>query len=233
MPQVRRSLSALTVLLALAGVAGAQPLFTLTDDGRTFLYRARPGDHPSAVAEMFGIAAKDLPGFLAANGIADPTRVGAGFVYRIPNDAVRALTERDGALQAENARLVREATEAREREQTLVRAADESRAAAADAESRAARLARMEALWPWARSAIFALLAAAVVAAYTAVAAVRSRAQAQRYARTLARELDEKRQAALTERQESARRTLDLETRIRALESQLGPRVVIGGRSGS
>jgi hypothetical protein len=233
MPHVRRTLSALAVVLALADAARAESLFTLTEDGQTYLYRARPGDHPSAVAEMFGIGPKDLPTFLTANGIVDPTRVGAGFVYRIPNDPVRALTQRTTVLQAENARLVGAASADRERMQGLVRTADESHEAAAEAEARAARLARIAALWPWARAGLLGLLAAAIAAAYTAVAAIRSRAQAERYARTLARELDEKRRSALAERQESARRILDLEARVHALETQLGPRVVISGRSGS
>jgi uncharacterized protein YceH (UPF0502 family) len=68
-------------------------------------------------------------------------------------------------------------------------------------------------------------------AVWIATMAMRRRGRAERYAATLARELDEKRQSALSERQESARRILDLEARIRALEAQLGPRVVISGRS--
>ena len=34
---------------------------------------------------------------------------------------------------------------------------------------------------------------------------------------------------ALAERQESSRRILDLESRVRTLEAQIGPRVLIGG----
>jgi hypothetical protein len=233
MPHVRRTLSALAVALLIVGAAGAEPLFTLADDGRTFLYRARPGDLPSAVAEMFGIPARDLPAFLAANGITDPTRVGAGFVYRIPNEAARALSERASSLQTDNTRLARAESEAKDRVQGLVHAAEEAREAAASAEARAARLTRMETLWPWAKGAVFGLVLVAIAAAYTALAAMRRKAQAERYARNLARELEDKRRAALSERQESARRILDLEARIRALEVQLGPRVVIGGRGGS
>ena len=62
--------------------------------------------------------------------------------------------------------------------------------------------------------AVFASLAIAVGGAtYTAALALRRQTQADRYARTLAQELEEKRRAALTERQESAKRILDLETR--------------------
>ena len=178
--------------LLAVGSAAAEPLFTLSEDGKTFLYRARPGDHPGVVAEMFGIPTRDVPAFLAANGISDATKVAAGFVYRIPNAAARAL-----------------------------------------AESRATGLARLERLWPWAKAALTLLLAAAAAAFYTAVAALRRRTEAERYARNLANELEEKRKAALTERQESARHILDLEQRIRTLETKLGPRAVMGGRSGS
>jgi len=233
MPHVRRTFAALAVTLAVCGAVAAEPLFTLGDDGRTFLYRARPGDHPSGVAELFGISSKDLPAFLAANGITDATRVGAGFVYRIPNDAARASSARVAALQADNTRLARVASEEKGRVQGLVRAAEDARAAAAEAEARAARLGRLETLWPWARAAVVTLLLLAAGAAYTAMAAMRRRGQAERYARTLTRELEEKRRSALSERQESARRILDLETRLRTLEAQLGPRVVISGRGGS
>ena len=77
------------VFFLTVGSAAAEPLFTLSEDGKTFLYRARPGDHPGVVAEMFGIPARDLPAFLAANGISDSTKVAAGFEYRIPNAAAR------------------------------------------------------------------------------------------------------------------------------------------------
>jgi hypothetical protein len=213
----RRSVVVLAGALLLAGGAPVlgQPLVDFADEGRTFLYRARPGDHPSAVARMFGVPPEELPAFLAANGITDATRVGAGFVYRIPNAPARALAERLAALEAEHARLAGEAGEAESRLRALTR------------ELRA----WLEGVWPAARAAavVLALLAAAAVG--VAGAALRRQRQAARYARALAQELDLKRQAAMAERQESARRILDLETRVRTLESQLGPRVVVGGRS--
>src|SRR5262249_8850168 len=104
-----------------ASHAAAEPLFTLTDDGGTFLYKARPGDLPSGVAEMFGLPQRDLPAFLSANGISDPTRVGPGFVYRIPNAAARALTERLGSLQSENARVARQLVETQAQARELTR----------------------------------------------------------------------------------------------------------------
>lgn len=233
MPHARHTLVALLLLCGVIGgrpAIGAEPMFTLSEDGGTFLYRARPGDLPSTVAEMFGIPSQDVPAFLAANGIKDPTRVGTGFVYRIPNAAARALAERKTALEQENARLGRALADEKERTKTLAHAADEARAAATDAEERAAHLARMETFWPWLQGAVVVLLLVAGAAAYTAFAAMRRQGQSEVYARTLARDVEEKRKVALAERQESARRILDLENRLRAAEAQLGPRVVVSGR---
>jgi len=221
------------VFFLTVGPAAAEPLFTLSEDGKTFLYRARPGDHPGVVAEMFGIPARDLPAFLAANGISDATKVAAGFEYRIPNAAARALAERAAALEADNARLKRAAGDEKAASERLAHAAEDARAEKALAESRATRLAGLERLWPWAKAALTLLLAAAAGAFYTAVAALRRRTEAEGYARSLANDLEEKRKTTLAERQESARHILDLEQRIRTLEAKLGPRAVMGGRSGS
>ncbi len=221
------------VFFLTVGSAAAEPLFTLSEDGKTFLYRARPGDHPGVVAEMFGIPARDLPAFLAANGISDSTKVAAGFEYRIPNAAARALAERAAALEADNARLKRAAGDEKAASERLAHAAEDARAEKALAESRATRLAGLERLWPWAKAALTLLLAAAAGAFYTAVAALRRRTEAEGYARSLANDLEEKRKTTLAERQESARHILDLEQRIRTLEAKLGPRAVMGGRSGS
>ncbi len=221
------------VVFLTVGSAAAEPLFTLSEDGKTFLYRARPGDHPGVVAEMFGIPARDLPAFLAANGISDATKVAAGFEYRIPNAAARALAERAAALEADNARLKRAAGDEKAASERLAHAAEDARAEKALAESRATRLAGLERLWPWAKAALTLLLAAAAGAFYTAVAALRRRTEAEGYARSLANDLEEKRKTTLAERQESARHILDLEQRIRTLEAKLGPRAVMGGRSGS
>ena len=97
----------------------------------------------------------------------------------------------------------------------------------------AERLGRLERRWPFLLTGlvVLALLGAGAVA--LALAALRRRQQAERYASTTAAELDEKRKVSLAERQESARRILDLEARIRHLEAQIGPRVQLGGRSGS
>src|SRR5213596_1380528 len=193
------------VFFLTVGSAAAEPLFTLSEDGKTFLYRARPGDHPGVVAEMFGIPARDLPAFLAANGISDSTKVAAGFEYRIPNAAARALAERAAALEADNARLKRAAGDEKAASERLAHAAEDARAEKALAESRATRLAGLERLWPWAKAALTLLLAAAAGAFYTAVAALRRRTEAEGYARSLANDLEEKRKTTLAERQESAR----------------------------
>src|ERR1043166_6635724 len=105
MPQSRpkRRFFAAAILHLAVGSGAAEPLFTLSEDGKTFLYKARPGDHPGIVAEMFGIPARDVPAFLAANHITDPTRVGAGFTYRIPNAAAQGLADRVATLEQENA----------------------------------------------------------------------------------------------------------------------------------
>jgi hypothetical protein len=209
-----------------AGSAAGAPLFRLTDDGRAFLYPARPGDHPSGVAEMFGIPSDRLDAFLAANGIRDATRVGPGFVYRIPNPVAAAAE----GVASENARLAREAAEARQRLGRAEAELAEARATAAAATARADRLASLDWWWPLAQVAVVLLALAAGGAAAVAIASVRRQQRAEQWARGLAREVEDKKRAALAERQESARRILELEARVRGLEVKLTPRVLIGGR---
>jgi len=108
----------------------------------------------------------------------------------------------------------------------------ETRATAAAVEASAGHLGSLEERWLIARAALVLLALALAVALAVAAAAVREYRRAERYARSLARELDGKRQAALAERQESARRILDLEAQLSTLAAQRGPRVVIGGRGG-
>jgi hypothetical protein len=208
----------------------AERLFTLSDDGRTFLYRARPGDQPAVVAEMFGVRPEGLSSFLASNGITDPTRVGTGFLFRVPNTAVQAVSDRATALEAENIRLTKELRDSRESVAALTRERDEARTGAAELEARATRLSRIQTLWPILQAALVLLTLVAGAFAGVAVAALRRRTQAERYARSLAVELDDRRKVTMAERQESARRVLDLENRVRTLEAQLGPRVLVGGR---
>src|SRR5215470_8330960 len=199
----------LTACIALGAVvrAAAAPLFTLSEDGRSFLYHSRPGENPGTVAEMFGIPAKDIGAFLAANGIHDPTRVGSDFVYRIPNPVATAAE----AAVADNARLTREATEAAKRVAALERETAETRAAQAAAEARASRLDSFEWWWPIAKAAVVLLALAAAGACALAVAALRRQQRAHQFVRNLTRELEERKRVALAERQEGARRVIELE----------------------
>jgi len=226
------SIVAAASVLFLAGARAAEaPLFTTEDGGQTFVYHSRPGDRPSGVAAMFGISPNDLPGFLAANGISDPTRVSSNFVYRIPNGAARELSDRVTALERDNARLTRALGEAAERGDTLTKEAHRASETAAAAEARAAQLANAERWWLTAQILIVLLVLALAGTGAVTVAALRRQRQAERFARTLAHEAEEKRRTTLAERQESGRRILELEGKVKELESKLGPRVVVGGRS--
>ena len=226
------SIVAAASVLFLAGARAAEaPLFTTEDGGQTFVYHSRPGDRPSSVAAMFGISPNDLPGFLAANGISDPTRVSSNFVYRIPNGAARELSDRVTALERDNARLTRALGEAADRGDTLTKEAHRASETAAAAEARAAQLANAERWWLTAQILIVLLVLALAGTGAVTVAALRRQRQAERFARTLAHEAEEKRKTTLAERQESGRRILELEGKVKELESKLGPRVVVGGRS--
>jgi len=226
------SIVAAASVLFLAGARAAEaPLFTTEDGGQTFVYHSRPGDRPSGVAAMFGISPNDLPGFLAANGISDPTRVSSNFVYRVPNGAARELSDRVTALERDNARLTRALGEAAERGDTLTKEAHRASETAAAAEARAAQLANAERWWLTAQILIVLLVLALAGTGAVTVAALRRQRQAERFARTLAHEAEEKRRTTLAERQESGRRILELEGKVKELESKLGPRVVVGGRS--
>jgi len=226
------SIVAAASVLFLAGARAAEaPLFTTEDGGQTFVYHSRPGDRPSGVAAMFGISPNDLPGFLAANGISDPTRVSSNFVYRIPNGAARELSDRVTALERDNARLTRALGEAADRGDTLTKEAHRASETAAAAEARAAQLANAERWWLTAQILIVLLVLALAGTGAVTVAALRRQRQAERFARTLAHEAEEKRRTTLAERQESGRRILELEGKVKELESKLGPRVVVGGRS--
>jgi hypothetical protein len=230
MPQLVRALIVLAIVSA-SDLAWAERLFRLDEGGQTFVYRARPGDHPTAVAEMFGLGEHDVAAFLAANGISDATRVPPGFEYKISNRAVQDLGRRATRLETKLKRVARDLAREKDRNRELLRAADATRDSVAAAETRAQDLARIGTLWPWAKAALVLLLLALAGAFVLARNAIKRQSQAERFARNLARELDEKRQFAMSERQESARRIVDLEQRLRTLEAQLGPRVVISGRT--
>jgi hypothetical protein len=220
-------ISGLSVFFAATGWSAAEPLFATEDGGRTFVYHSRPGDYPGGVAAMFGIEKDGLAALLAANGIPDANRVPTGFVYRIPNEPARQLAERVAALEEDNVALARTRDDATLRAATVGRELETTRATAAAAEQRASRLERIERLWPLVEVTLLLLLVVLGLTVAVARAALRQRQHAERFAKALAREAEGKRCAHLAERQENARRILDLETRLRDLERQAAPRVVI------
>lgn len=212
------------MVLAVASAASAEPLVELADGGRTFLYHSRAGETPGVVAQAFGIGPDRVAEFLAANGITDPTRIPAGFVYRVANP----LAGRIDAVEAQDAELRRDAAAARAHATESQRAATEARAEAATNAAARDRADALEARW---RLAVLALVFAGLAfgaAAWVASAAVRRSGQTERHARSLALELEEKRRTSLTERQQTAKRIIELEDRARELEGQLASRVRVG-----
>jgi hypothetical protein len=212
------------MVLAVASAASAEPLVELAADGRTFLYHSRPGETPGGVAQAFGIGPDRVGEFLAANGITDPTRIPAGFVYKVTNP----LAGRIDAVEAQDAELRRDTAAARARATELERAATEARAEAATNAAARDRLDALEARW---RLAVLALVLAGLAfgaAAWVASAAVRRSGQTERHARALALEMEEKRRTSLAERQQAAKRIIELEDRARELEGQLGSRLRLG-----
>jgi hypothetical protein len=225
----RCTLAFVAAALAVAVVASAapEPAVGITDDGRTFLYRARPGDTPGQIAGTFGVP---QGAFLAENDIRDPMQIRAGAVYRVPNVAARELADRLSAVLRENTTLAASVDAAESRARTLAREADELKAATSAAEARAAGASRLVRLWPFVQLVLLLLGVGAACAIHFAYTAIDARQRSERYARAIAQELTDKRNAALAERQQSGRRIVDLETRIRELEAQLRPRAVGGGR---
>ena len=217
MLSLRILLLATSLFLCAGSTLAAEPPFTLTADGSAFLYSARPGDQPGTVAAMFGIGAKDLPAFLAANGVKDPTRITIGQVFRIPNPlAVRAAD-----AEAKAAKLEKDSGEQRARADRLDHELGASRAAAENAERRAERLAGLE-RWSHLLGCVGVVLVLALAAAGSvAHRAVRKLGEAESYARGMTVELDEKRRALLAERQRAAKHEMDLETQVRELEHQI------------
>jgi hypothetical protein len=210
-----RWLFGLTAILALGTAVAAEPPVRLSEDGTEFLYRSQPGDLPGTVAERFGI--RDLPAFLAANGIRDPSRVASGLVYRIPNP----LAERAAVAEARAAALSDETEAARARARTLETEVAALTAKADELEQRSASLARVARLWPWVQVLGVLLVFGIAAAGYVAYRATDALGHAERYARRLADELDERRGAVLTERQKAERRILTLENEVRSLHADL------------
>jgi hypothetical protein len=214
---VSRILITAVLALGLASAVAAEPMFTLSEDGSAFIYKARPGDQPGTVAAMFGVGTHEMPAFLAENGITDATKVGVGHLYRIPNPlAVRAAAAEEKAQTLE-----RSLGDARARTDQLDHDLTAARSAAADAEARVAQLARLERLWPLVTIIGMLLVVAACSLGWVAFTALRKTDEAERRARALGDEVDEKRRLALAERQQSAKHIIDLEAKIRDLDTRL------------
>jgi hypothetical protein len=212
--------------IAAVAPARAEPLIELTDGGRTFVYTARPGDSPGQVAAAFGLPPDALPGFLAANGITDDTAVPKGFRYRIPNPVV---SETD-ALVAKQGELTKFAADARARVAELERQLAGLRENIDFTAVQRRRLETLELRWSVATWIVALLMAGVLVAIAFAIAALRKEKQAERWARSLSSDADEKRRSGLAERQQAARRVVELEARVRELEQQVHARVRAIGR---
>ena len=197
-----------------ATALAVEPTLALTEDGYAFVYKSRPGDQPGSVAAMFGIAPRDMPAFFAANGITDPTHVGIGHVYRIPNPLAQRAAQAEAQAQA----FARDVASLKTRTEQLGHELDGARTAAADAEQRVAHLARYERLWPLVSIVGILLVISAAALGWLAYGAVRKTQTIEQRAHVLADELDEKRRQTLADRQQSAKRILDLETKLRTVE---------------
>ena len=205
----------LTLSATVARAAGEAGI-ALQDEGRTIVYRARPGDTALAVGAALGVAPAELATLLAAEGVRDASRVPVGFEYRVPNPlAARADDAERRARDLEQKVVAAESRVAEiERQLGAVQRGEALRA------QQVQRLAQLEGRWRLAFWAVVGLsLALSVLGAVAAVARRRERG-ATRYARTMAHELEEKRRTGLAERQQSARRIIELEDRLRHLETQ-------------
>lgn len=213
-------LTTLALALLSSGNATALPNIDVLANGRVITYRTQPGDTPAAVAAQLGVPPDELRDFLSAAGISDPTRVPAGFTYRLPHPAVAQL---DAAL-ANNGALLSTITALESDAATTTYALETARAEAlrnADAVAIAARLTARN------RLAVGALLGALLLAVAAVVATnkvVQQERVTAKQLQELMRDLENKRQAWLLERQQSARRILNLETELR---EALRPEVVV------
>src|SRR5262249_24992589 len=85
-PVTTRMVAAIVLVGVLGAAAGAgEPGVEVTDGGRTIIYRARPGDPPSRVAEALGVPAADIDTLLTTKGVTDGSHVPVGFEYRVSN----------------------------------------------------------------------------------------------------------------------------------------------------
>jgi len=224
----RRSGPCLLALLLATGALAAPPV-ELTDEGRTILYRLQAGDTPADLSRAFGLDAQQLATVLEAHGATDWRQARAGAVWRIPNPLATSLE----ALAARLRDAERRAEAAEDRVTTLAAELAAAQAAVTMDAAERARLAQLEGRWRSLLAAVGGLALACVVAVGFLVEAQRRAGRAVRWARGLAAELDERRRAALAERQQAARRLVELEERVRRYElAEAAARVRLVDRQG-
>jgi len=201
------------VFSTFAGVTNAADI-ALTDEGRTIVYTSRKWETPASVAEKFGVAPEDVPAFLEANGITRTTNLKDPIKYRVPNPLVRREQRaEERATTAEH-----ELAVARERTSDLEGRVETSAGQVRTAEAARAHLVTIERYWPLLR-VVAALLAIALIGVGWFAFSLTMRLQgSQKQVRVLIDELEDKRHGNLAERQESARKILTLENRVRELE---------------
>lgn len=211
---LERSVGPCAAVLLVVSAALAAPPVELADEGRTIVYRLQPGDTPADLARAFGLDATALDRLLAAHGATDWRSVRAGSTWRIPNPLAAPLASAAERIAEAEAR----------------RTAAEARVAALDAELAAAKAAltmdaaaraRLEQLERGRRGVVATAIAlgAALLVSLGFLARAQQRAgRAVRWARGLAAELEERRRAVLAERQQAARKLVELEERVRRYE---------------
>jgi len=212
---IDRVAGACAAALVAAGAAmAAAPPVELTDEGRTIVYRLQAGDTPADIARAFGLDEAALAALLEAHGASDWRRVRAGATWRIPNPLAARLDRL--AAQVADAEARRDAAEGRAA--TLVAELATARAAVTMDAAQRERLARVETWWRGA-VATGAVLGLGLLAALAFLGRAQRGAQrAVRWARGLTTELEERRRAVLAERQQAARRLVELEERVRRFE---------------
>jgi hypothetical protein len=153
--------------------------------------------------------------------IGDATQIGSGFAYRNLNRARARVVGPDApaasAIAPSPAR-----RPPRTRADTI--ASEARRQGRCRRRHRAPTAAPPRGLWPFMKGALILFGLIAATAVFIVRTSVSRKRQAERYAKTLATELDDRRKTSMAERQESGRRVLDLEQHIRTLEQQLAPR---------
>jgi len=224
----RRSGQCLLALLLATGALAAPPV-ELTDEGRTILYRLQAGDTPADLARAFGLDAQQLATVLEAHGATDWRQARAGAVWRIPNPLATSLEALGARLRDAEQR----AQAAEDRVTALAAELATAQAAVTMDAAERARLAQLEGRWRSLLAAAGGLALACVVALGFLVEAQRRAGRAVRWARGLAAELDERRRAVLAERQQAARRLVELEERVRRYElAEAAARVRLVDRQG-